>query len=252
MRLTRRVFVDLVVYMIGFGLAIGVVFPFFVLLLGVSSEVALTPSFFAACLGAGVVAGLSNFALARAVVGGRLRILSNVGERMRALASSVRVVDPDAAEVETDGPVLDCSAHDCFVEIDSDDEFGRSADAFIQLVRALGHSLQTEAAVRTFTDLLSSQLALDALATGALDRLLVDTKAEAGALLVEREGKLELASSRGLMEASDLGKNERVREISARGRSELIRSPEGVRVDGVLSSFTPREVLLIPIAYKRA
>ena len=35
MRITRKVFHDLAIWMIAFGLLIGVVFPFFVILLGV-------------------------------------------------------------------------------------------------------------------------------------------------------------------------------------------------------------------------
>lgn len=252
MRLTRRVFADLVIYMLAFGLAIGLVFPFFMLLLGVSRDVALTPSFFGACIGAGIISGFTNFALARKVVSGRLRILSDVGERMRALAASVRVVDPDAAEIETNGPTLDCSEQSCLVEIDSDDEFGRSAEAFNQLVRTLGHSLQTEAAVRGFSDLLASQLALEELTSGALDRLLQDTKAEAGALLVEHDGRFAVAASRGLRDPDLLTENERVKMVSHKGLAELIRTPEGVRVDGVLSDFEPHEVIVVPIAYKHA
>ena len=46
----------------------------------------------------------------------------------------------------------------CFVEIDSDDELGESALAFNHLVEALTFSHQTEAAVRGFNEVLTSQL----------------------------------------------------------------------------------------------
>lgn len=52
MRITNQVFYDLAIWMVAFGLLIGLVFPFFVLLLGVPVETAITPGFFAACLGA--------------------------------------------------------------------------------------------------------------------------------------------------------------------------------------------------------
>jgi len=38
LRLTTRVFTDLAIYMMGFGLVIGLVFPVFLLAVGVSSE----------------------------------------------------------------------------------------------------------------------------------------------------------------------------------------------------------------------
>jgi len=63
-RLTSRVFVDLAIWMTGFGLAIGVVFPPFCLVLGLPPERILTPLFFASTLTAGLVVGAVNFGLA--------------------------------------------------------------------------------------------------------------------------------------------------------------------------------------------
>ena len=62
-RLTRKVFTDLAIWMIGFGLMIGVVFPFFVTIMGVPSSLVLTWWFFAACIAAGVVVGGVNIGL---------------------------------------------------------------------------------------------------------------------------------------------------------------------------------------------
>jgi len=52
--MTRSVCLDVAVAMVLFGLTIGLAFPFFVMLLGVSRETALTPTTFAACLSAGI------------------------------------------------------------------------------------------------------------------------------------------------------------------------------------------------------
>src|SRR4051812_834287 len=73
-RLTRSVFRDLAVWMVGLGLMPGVAFPPMVLLLGVAdARAALTPRFFAACVAAGLMVGGVNFALSRTVIGSRLR-----------------------------------------------------------------------------------------------------------------------------------------------------------------------------------
>ena len=74
-RITRKVFHDLAIWKVGFGLCIGLAFPFFVMMLGVPRDDALTPVFFAACLGAGALAGVVNYVMARRVVGVRLRVL---------------------------------------------------------------------------------------------------------------------------------------------------------------------------------
>ncbi len=58
MRITKKVFTDLGIWMVGLGLMIGIVFPWFVTILGVPRSIAFKPGFFAACLGAGALAGI--------------------------------------------------------------------------------------------------------------------------------------------------------------------------------------------------
>ena len=67
-RLTKRVFTDLAIWMSGLGLLMGLAFPFFVVALGVPAEYVLTPRFFVATIGAGLLVGATNQFLSRAVV----------------------------------------------------------------------------------------------------------------------------------------------------------------------------------------
>ncbi len=46
MRITKKIFNDLAIWMIGFGILIGIVFPFFTRLFGVKPEIAYSPGFF--------------------------------------------------------------------------------------------------------------------------------------------------------------------------------------------------------------
>ena len=50
-RITRKVFTDLAIWMIGLGLLMGLVFPFFVEAMGIPAPYMLTPWFFAAACG---------------------------------------------------------------------------------------------------------------------------------------------------------------------------------------------------------
>lgn len=63
-RLTGKVFTDLAIWMIAFGLLIGIIFPPFCLALGLPAERILAPIFFASTLGAGLAVGAVNYALA--------------------------------------------------------------------------------------------------------------------------------------------------------------------------------------------
>src|SRR3954465_14364578 len=49
-RLTSRVFWDMAIYMVGLGLAVGVIFPPFAILLGVPDTITARPVFRTACL----------------------------------------------------------------------------------------------------------------------------------------------------------------------------------------------------------
>src|SRR5688572_33309382 len=85
-RLTSRVFWDMAIYMVGLGLVMGVIFPPFVVLLGVPDTIAGRPVFRLACLSAGFLVGAMNYALVKGVVGGRMEILRG---HLRAATDSI-------------------------------------------------------------------------------------------------------------------------------------------------------------------
>ena len=240
MRITKKVFHDLALWMIAFGLGIGIVFPFFVMLLGVPSETSLTITFFLACLGAGALAGGINFVLARVVV----------GSRMRLLARSMSHVEQNLLRMAESGDMGQCTSEECLIEVDSEDEIGESATAFNRLVEALAHSMETQAAVRSFSEMLTSQLELEGLAQKALHQFIVHSGASGGAILYESGGELNVASSHGLEDARSLVDSDHVREAVRTGEPQTIRIPESIHVDGVVASFRPHEVYVLPATYK--
>jgi len=241
LRTTRKVFHDLALWMIAFGLVIGVVFPFFVILLGVAPSIALTTAFFSACLGAGALAGALNFALARGVVGSRVRLL----------ARSMSYVEEHLLQMTETGHMEDCSPEACLIQVDSEDEIGESAAAFNRLVETLARSMETQAAVRSFSETLTSQLELEGLASRALDQFIRHTRALGGAILCESGGELRVVASRGLVDPGTLGENDHVRLAVRTEEVQTIQVPDDLRVNGVLSEFRPSEVCVLPAAYKR-
>ncbi|SHI36563.1 hypothetical protein [Desulfofundulus thermosubterraneus] len=68
--------------MIVMGLLIGAVFPFFVVALGLPSEMVFRPSFFGACVLAGLLVGEINYLLARFVLAIPLKNLAGMAERV--------------------------------------------------------------------------------------------------------------------------------------------------------------------------
>ena len=240
MRLTRRVFHDLAIWMVAFGLAIGVAFPFLVVLLGVPIETALAPTFFGACLGAGALAGLLNFKLARQVVGKKLSLLA---ERMGTVGAELK-------QMTFSADLSGCTPERCSIVVDSDDEIGDSARAFNRLVEALATSMKTQAAVRSFNRMLSSRLELDAVATGALQQLIEYTGADAGVILVDTGGKLRVQASSGVREPETLIDSEHVGSGMRTGEVKHLQVPAGVEIDAGLVEFRPQDVLFVPITHK--
>jgi diguanylate cyclase (GGDEF)-like protein/PAS domain S-box-containing protein len=142
-RLTARVFWDLAIYMVGLGLAVGLVFPPFATALGVPSVYAGRMWFRATCLVAGFLVGALSYAICRWVVGGRLAVLSAHLRRVaEAVAQASRTGDWSASS----------SAR---IRIDSDDQLGKTAQAFNSLLDALEVGQHFRSLIRNASDVIT-------------------------------------------------------------------------------------------------
>ena len=240
MRFTRRVFHDLAIWQIGFGLCIGLAFPFFVMLLGVPRDEALAPVFFAACLLAGALAGIVNTAIARRVVGARLKIL----------AARMTHVEQALGDMTTSGDLTACTPESCSIVVDSEDEIGESAAAFNRLVEALANSMRIQQAVRSFSEMLTSQLEIESLAEEALRQFFEHAGVAGGLVLYESGGELHVAASRGLRDPQAIAASGHVGTAVRSGSRQVITIPEDVRLEGVLADFRPGEVRVYPVTHK--
>jgi diguanylate cyclase (GGDEF)-like protein len=240
-RLTSRVFLDLAIWMTGFGLAIGVAFPPFCLLLGLPADRILTPLFFASTLTAGVIVGAVNFGLARLVVGRRVRLLADrMGTVEERLATAVFTQDWSG-----------CDPHSCSLPVDSADEVGAAAGAFNRLIETLAHSHSVEQAMFGFSAVLSREFELETLGRAALDALLLHTRAAAGAILIARDDSLEPLATHALRSTTEFAASDHVRRALRTGRLEhlVIEAPEAV-IDSVLVGQPAREIIVAPLAFK--
>jgi diguanylate cyclase (GGDEF)-like protein len=237
-RLTRNVFLDLAIWMAGFGAATGILFPFFAWAMGLPRQDVLSPSFFAACVIAGVAVGAANIGLARSVVGRRLRLLAS---RMQQVEHNLKRM--------REGGTSTCRAEDCLVTIDSDDDFGNSARSFNGLVQTLDASFRSERAAREFSELLTGELDLDLLANKALQQLMKHTNCGAGAVLLNDEGDTKLCASLGISNAESIVRSDFLQRALNNGQRRSIALPKELMMDGVLTTFAPREVLIDPIVF---
>lgn len=240
-RLTSRVFTDLAIWMIGFGLCIGLVFPLFCLLLGLPADRVITPLFYGLTTVAGLIVGAVNYALARMVVGRRVRLLA---ERMAT-------VEQQLAEATYSHDWSGCAPEQCALPVDSDDEIGMSAAAFNSLIRTLAKSHVVEDATRDFSAVLSREFELEGLGDSALEGLLRHTGSEAGAILVARDDGMEVLSSHGLRGVDGLAASDHVRRVLRVDRTEHLHvSADDVIIDSLLVGQAAREILVAPVTFK--
>lgn len=118
------------------------------------------------------------------------------------------------------------------------------------MYEALTHSMETQAALRDFSEMLTSTLELESLAEKAMEQFMIHTSALGGAILYESDGALQIAASRGLKEPGGLIGSDHLQVALKSGKSQRIKLPEDIQVEGVLADFRPSEVFVIPATYK--
>lgn len=236
-----KIFNVLAVFMIGFGMLIGVIFPFFVLLVtDVTVETVINPLFFTLCIMAGIIVGIFNIFLAKTIVGAKLK----------RLGAHMTKVEKRLLDRSNTNKVANCLTADCFIEVLNNDEIGAAASAFNSLVSALQKAFSTEEAVKQFNEMLSSKLELDKLATGALTSLLANMNALAGAIIIEKEGELQLLSANGISNPESLVDNHTVWQVFQNKERLCLEFSEDIELNGILLNFRPRHILAEPILYK--
>ncbi len=210
-RLTRTVFKDLAIWMVGLGLLTGAAFPFFVVPLGVPAEQAFSARFCGATLLAGLLVGGVNWWLARMIIGSRLRTLSG---GMQHVAGAIR-------HATVTGDWSDCDEDGCRLEVDSDDELGDCAEAFNELIGALGHSHQVESTIRELLQMLSSRLEIDQLSSAGLQWICEHVNAPAAALLSTTGDEPQVAAVHGPCDVASLpSASELRRALGSAGAAE--------------------------------
>ncbi len=236
-RLTKKVFTDLAIWNTGLGLLMGIVFPFFVIAVGVPTNYVLSAQFFCATIGAGLVVGATNQFLSRAVVGSRLRFM---GSRMSKVEATLH--DATMSNDETA-----CTPEKCKITVDSDDELGDAAASFNRLVEALAESQRATRLAGNFATTLASHIELTPLVDAALNVLHGAGDYSASALCILRNGELVTAASSGIAEPDELADSELVQRSYRTLDTVKVDLPSDIRLDGGIVQFRPRSVVAFPL-----
>jgi len=240
MRITKKVFIDLAIYMMSLGVLIGFLFPFLCLVLGVPNEIALTRVYFIACISAGLVLGALNILLARKIVGSRIRKLSQNMKYVECiLMNKKKGINEDTYTPDN-----------YLIKVDSEDELGECSESFNTLIKTLSEVLETHTELQLFSEMLTTHLELDVLSRETLVHLIKNMKANGGAILIERDGELTVEAIDSIKDTADLENNKNVLKTMRTLERQIIKFPEDVLVDGIVVDFHPKELIIEPIVYK--
>ena len=234
---SKHVFRTLAWRMVAMGIGMGAIFPVAALLMGVSADLALSPTFIGTTLAAGLIVGGLNFALASRIVRPRLRRLSS---RMRKVRSAM-----DQATYS--GDWSECDPSVCRLEEQAEDELGEVANSYNALLQALHSAHLVEERIQNFNNTLSSQLDLADLSDQALTLLMEHSEADGGAIILEKQGDWTIPASVGLIEPAAILRSPALQAAHEQATVRRFDLPPEVKVDAVLSHFTPSDVLLLPI-----
>lgn len=232
MRITNKVFTDLAIWMIGLGILMGMIFPWFSIIYGVDKSIAFSGGFVSSCIFAGATVGAINILISKLIVANRLKFLTN----------KMMIVEKNLMKA-AQGEVFDqCDIEKCYVDFYSEDEIGENINAYNKLVETLSITMKSE--------LLTSKLEMESLVEHGLAMTIELTKSIAGALLIEKEGELIIAKSLSIKDPSSLLTNDIIIDSSRNLKKRHLKIPSGVKIDGLLTEFKPSEILVIPIQYK--
>ncbi|MGI6467320.1 MAG: GGDEF domain-containing protein [Sphaerochaetaceae bacterium] len=240
MRITKNIFTDLAIFMIGFGLVVGIVFPFFMLVMKIPSSYILTTQFVLSCIIAGVIVSAINIILAKSIV----------GKKVHTLSQKMAYIGQKIVSAKSIGDLKECNSEECRIEDDSVDELGKSARSFNTLLEALNDAISSESAVRDFNTLMASQLELEMLAKNGVNAILGYLKAEGGCIIIERGGEFTIPYSIGLTQEQSILENENLFKYFESKTIQRVTLDETLKLDTLIATFKPQDVIMVPLTYK--
>jgi diguanylate cyclase (GGDEF)-like protein len=237
MRMTKKVFLDLTIFMIGFGLIVGIIFPIFVNIIGVPKEY-IDELFITSSIFAGIIVGIVNVVLARVVVGKRLSRLSKSMKYVNKNLDNFDEIDPEVCFEQ------------CRVPVDSEDVIGETSKSFNELVRSFINILRGSNSVRNFTEIFTNELDLERLSEKALYHLIEHTNSKAGMILIDKGGLIEVSYSHLIKDPEKMVELEIINKAFSKNKREFFEFHKEIKIEAGFIDFSPRALLIEPVSYK--
>lgn len=240
--ITSSISQDLLLRMVGFGLIVGLVFPFFTFaLLGIPAHKVFSPIFFSLCVGAGIIVGFFNYFLFKNVVDQHLKAL-----QVKLSAFRSRLEDLFWKEN------IDFSLDNYLLTLKSDDTIGEITEEYNIFMSSLHRLITSERKTADFLDKLQKQIRIEVIAETIVESFKDYFGADGGCLYNYENGLLKKINNCQLLVEDSAVDQKYCHEIIHRGEIVVFSDIDSlpVRFNIGIGSLKPNAVAYIPLSYQ--
>ena len=236
---------NLLIFMLVFGLVVGVIFPFFAKIV-LNTDQALSAFFISMCLIAGLLVGFANFLIFRLIVS---RELKRVQLGMDNVNEKITTADILKEKCE----------NNCILEITSADIIGDIEKSFNDMTEEIFSRLELESETREMNESLVKSVELEDVAKIILKKLCAVIDAKGGLLYGGSIGEMALLANNGIDKTDRLVKilgegMGPVNQALNTGQILLFSNPqdwEWVSQSTPLGKLQPGSIVLLPLMAKQ-
>lgn len=242
--ITGSVVRDQLIFMLGFGFFMGIIFPFFSLwLLKLPAPQVLTPLYFSMCVLAGLLVGFCNYLIFRGVV---YRFLSGLSARIGFFQARLEAYRSDPTSTEK------CGAKDCFVDTSSADILGKISADFNSLIASVANFVEMERTTDIFLDKLKKNLKLEDVASVVLEAFSEYFGGQGSFLLVLERGEFRLVKAQTVDIKKEQIQDNFWFQLLRQGKPLVASDIEGdaIHLHIGVGQLDPRYIALIPLKYQ--
>ncbi len=241
-RLTRSVSGDLLVIMVGFGFVMGLVFPFFTMVvLRLPGGQALSPVFFGMCIGAGILVGILNYGIYQLII---VRFLAFMIGKIRNLRDRLRTFHEKKD--------LTCAGDDCHLNIISADTVGSLALEFNGFIDSVRMFLEGESITAGFLEKLKTSARIDEIGGIVIEAFAEYFGGDAGCVLGLERGKFTVIKNwNTLIDLEKIDPDYFFRILAARTSAVFADVAEqDIHLNIGIGELKPQHIAFIPLRYQ--
>jgi two-component system, cell cycle response regulator len=233
----------LMVIMVGFGIIIGIVFPFFVMfVLRLPSSVALTPMFFALCILAGLLVGAFNFFVFKRIIYDFLELIST---KLAAFQEKLSHARRDEA--------VTCNSEECLIDQRTADPIvGEISNSFNDFILTIQNFMRAEMITNKFIEELKQGLSVKDIADVVLDAFLQYFGGDGGCIIAYDRGQFEILKTlHSVVDVKQFDEKELYRIMDAKEPALFDHlSGNPLKLNIVVGELVPNSIAFVPLKYQ--